>query len=431
MLYVSTFFVYQYKKKYFSIGSFVLLFYAILSLIAIDLFNLPFAKEFNDLTLFPFIYLYVALMMCFSPLLRFKDKKISSIKMPDPNLMNILSVIMIISFMVKLLTEISSLSFDSQLFDPMTLAENYEERGRVGGTPSFGLSNALRFLSFLFSDTLVLFLFYNLLMKNKLLSIGIVLSLFSYLILSLSDGDRNHLFNVIIDIPFFYLLFRHKLTKKTRKIFFLPLISVGLILIIAMGAITMGRFGNDKRGEAYLIYSLETYASQNFIFFNNYGLDAGGIRYGNNTANLFKRMIGLKASDNIEEGRIMYSNLKINDSRFYTFVGDFTLDYGPIVGFILLMLMTILFSRLLRAKKREYHFNQIVLLTGLYHICVHGFSLFSYAFLMPNMKLIFLFFLYALLGLKKKIVFNYHLKFTFLGNKIKMQKSSEIIKNNE
>ncbi|MDR1055975.1 MAG: oligosaccharide repeat unit polymerase [Prevotellaceae bacterium] len=411
-LYVGTFFVYQYKKKYFSIGSFVLLFYAITSLIAIDLFRSPFAKEFHDLTLFPFIYLYIALMMCFSPLLRFKDKKISSIRMPDSNLMNILSVIVIISFMVKFLTEISSFSFDNQFFDPMSLAENYKERERVGGPPGLGLSNALRFLSFLLSDTLLLFLFYNMLMKNRLLSIGIILSLFSYLILSLSNGDRYYVFNLFIDLPFLYLLFRHKLAKKAHRIVSWSLISVGLILVIAMGTVTMGRYGNNKQGEAYLIYSLETYAAQNFIFFNNYGLDAGGIRYGDNTANLLKKIAGLNASDDQFEGRIVYSNLKIDNSRFYTFVGDFTLDYGPIVGFLILMLMTVLFSRLLRVNKGEYHFNQIVLLIGLYHICVHGFSLFTYSFWMGNIKLIVLFLLYALLGLKKKIVFNYRPKLT-------------------
>ena len=82
-LYLVTFIVYQCKKKYFSIGSFVLLFYTFLSLLAIPLFDSPFTTEFSDLSFFPFIYLYVALMMCFSPLLRFKDRKVSSIKMPD------------------------------------------------------------------------------------------------------------------------------------------------------------------------------------------------------------------------------------------------------------------------------------------------------------------------------------------------------------
>jgi oligosaccharide repeat unit polymerase len=263
------------------------------------------------------------------------------------------------------------------------------------------------------------------------MSIGIVLCVCFHLILSLSKGDRYYIFNLLIDLPFLYLLFRHKLDKKARKKIVLSLMAVGLLLVIGLGAVTMGRYGNNKQQEAYLIYSLETYASQNFIFFNNYGLDAGGIRYGDNTANLFKKMIGLNASDNQFEGRIMYSNLKIDNTRFYTFVGDFTLDYGPIVGFLLLMLMTILFSRILRLRRRKYNFNQIVLLTGLYHVCVHGFSLFPYTFMMPNIKFISLFLLYALLGLKKKIVFNYRPKLTFVSDEIKIQKSSKIIKNNE
>ena len=104
----------------------------------------------------------------------------------------------------------------------------------------------------------------------------------------------------------------------------------------------------------------------------------------------------------------MYSNLKINDSRFYTFVGDFTLDYGPVTGFVVLMLMTLFFLRLLRTdNKGEYKFNQIIILTLLYQICAHGFSLFPYSFWLANIKLLFVFLLYLLLGSTKKVVFHH------------------------
>ena len=406
-LYFVTFILYQCKKKYFSIGSFVLLFYTFLSLLAIPLFSSPIAKEYNDLRLFPFIYLYLALMMCFSPLLRFKDKKINSIKMPDPNLMNIISAIIIVSFIIKFLTEVSSLSLNNQFLDPMALAENYNERER-GGEPGFGLSNALRFISYLFSPVLALFFFYNILMRNKLLSFGIAVSIISYLIISLSNGDRYYVFNLFMDLPFLFLLFRHKLDKNIRKKMVLTLASIGLLLVVGLATVTMGRFANNKQQEDYLIYSIETYAAQNFIFFNNYGLDAGGIRYGENTANLGKKLLGLKTSNTPLEGRMMYSNLKINDSRFYTFVGDFTLDYGPVTGFVVLMLMTLFFLRLLRTdNKGEYKFNQIIILTLLYQICAHGFSLFPYSFWLANIKLLFVFLLYLLLGSTKKVVFHH------------------------
>lgn len=405
-LYSVTFIVYQCKKKYFSIGSFVLLFYACLSLLAIPLFNSPFAKEFKDLSFFPFVYLYVALMMCFSPLLQFKDRKVSSIKMPDSNIMNIISVIIIISFMVKFLTELSSLSIDDTLLDPAALAKNYYEREREAGEPSFGLSNALRFMSTLFSPVLTLFFFYNIMVKNNLLSLGIAVSIASCLILSLSNGDRYYIFNLFMDIPFLFLLFRHKLDRITRKRVGWALAGVGSLLVVGLTTVTMGRFANNKQQTEYLIYGLETYAAQNFIFFNNYGLDAGGIRYGDNTANLARRILGLKASNDPREGQLTYSHLKIDNSRFYTFVGDFTLDYGPVAGFLVLMLMTIFFWKILRIKNNgEYKFNQIIILLILYQICVQGFSLFPYSYWMANIKLIFVFLLYLLLGSEKKIVF--------------------------
>lgn len=404
VLYFLTFIVYQCKKKYFSIGSFVLLFYTFLSLLAIPLYNSPFATEFKDLTFFPFVYLYVALMMCFSPLLLFKDKKVRSLRMPDPILMNILSILLIVSFLIKFLTEISSLSIDDSLFDPMALAKNYNEREREYGAPGFGISNMFRFLSVLFSPVLALFFFYNIMMKNTWLSLGIAISIVSYLILSLCNGDRYFVFNLFMEIPFLFLLFRHKLNQTARRKMVLVLSVVGILLVSGLALVTIGRFGNNRQQREYLIYGLETYAAQNFIFFNNYGLDAGGIRYGENTANLVKRVLGLKTSTNPADGRLMYSHLKIDNSRFYTFVGDFTLDYGPFWGFIILMLMTIFLGSHLRLTNMgEYKFNQIILLTVLYQICVQGFSLFPYSFWMANIKLLFVILLYFLLGSNKRI----------------------------
>ena len=277
VLYFLTFIVYQCKKKYFSIGSFVLLFYTFLSLLAIPLYNSPFATEFKDLTFFPFVYLYVALMMCFSPLLLFKDKKVRSLRMPDPILMNILSILLIVSFLIKFLTEISSLSIDDSLFDPMALAKNYNEREREYGAPGFGISNMFRFLSVLFSPVLALFFFYNIMMKNTWLSLGIAISIVSYLILSLCNGDRYFVFNLFMEIPFLFLLFRHKLNQTARRKMVLVLSVVGILLVSGLALVTIGRFGNNRQQREYLIYGLETYAAQNFIFFNNYGLDAGGM----------------------------------------------------------------------------------------------------------------------------------------------------------
>ena len=81
--------------------------------------------------------------------------------------------------------------------------------------------------------------------------------------------------------------------------------------------------------------SIEWYYGQSFLNFNNYGLDAGGIRYGDRTANFFKSFLFDDVPHNFVERREKYSHLKIDDYYFYTFVGDFTIDYGPILAVLL------------------------------------------------------------------------------------------------
>ena len=55
---------------------------------------------------------------------------------------------------------------------------------------------------------------------------------------------------------------------------------------------------------------------ESFLFFNNYGLDADGIRYGDRTANLFKQIIWDDTPHNYMERRDKYPHLKIDDYYF-------------------------------------------------------------------------------------------------------------------
>lgn len=58
------------------------------------------------------------------------------------------------------------------------------------------------------------------------------------------------------------------------------------------------------------------------LVFNNYGMDANGIRYGDRTAPLIRKLLGLKTSTNYYERRFVYSKMLVNDSYFITFIGD-------------------------------------------------------------------------------------------------------------
>jgi hypothetical protein len=174
------------------------------------------------------------------------------------------------------------------------------------------------------------------------------------------------------------------MTPKLKKVILNIFTMITGLVLVSFFAITIGRVSLSGNN---MSYSLQSYASQSFLNFNNYGLDAGGTREGDRTATLFKKMLGFRTANNYQERRQMYSHMKMNDAIFYTFIGDFTLDYGPQWAFVILLICSLLFMKAL-STKRNYDFAQLLLFFLLYQICMTGFTLFTYSSFGGNLKLI-------------------------------------------
>ena len=118
--------------------------------------------------------------------------------------------------------------------------------------------------------------------------------------------------------------------------------------------------------------------------------DDNGIRYGDRTLTLFKKGLGFdNVPLNFWEGRKKYPHLYIGDDVFSTFVGDFTIDFGPIVAFILFSIASVFFCKKTSAYKGIIPFHRFILLFIIFDICTDGaMFLFPYGYL-GNLTLIF------------------------------------------
>jgi oligosaccharide repeat unit polymerase len=163
------------------------------------------------------------------------------------------------------------------------------------------------------------------------------------------------------------------------------ILGLGLILVLSipLAAITLSRF-DQRQGGA--VGSVVYYIGQANLNFNNYGLDAGGIRHGDRTINLLKRVIDpYNTPKNFQERRDKYPDLKMDDNVFYTFVGDFTLDFGPWKTVLIFLIFNMLVVIATRARtddqgKASLAFHQLLLLYMVTCIAMQGgFWLFGYA----------------------------------------------------
>lgn len=392
---------YQKKKRYFDAGSFLLVSYAVFAFLSWRLFNNPdFGYSNRPIHLFPFIYLFLMLLMASSTVLRYDTTRIDRIQNPPKVFIIVVAVFFVFTSLAHFPSSIShfgegimKLMLDDSVGQSL-YQESLENRTNDGDG---SISNLSAIFSSAFYNIGVLYTFYYLTLprRKKWFEIALLLSCLMGIVAYISLGQRGGVFIRTMTIIITYLSFRKFYPKKLNKkvgligLFLLFLISIPII------AITLSRFGEKEGGASG---SIMMYMGQENINFNNYALDDGGIRYGDRTVPLFKRMLGFQnVPDNFWQRREKYPHLKMDDDVFYTFVGDFTIDYGPIVAVILFVVFTIIFNNLTRVRGRTVLFHQLILIHFVMCVCAQGaMELFTFSDVAGNLQLIVAFLSYLL-----------------------------------
>ena len=146
-------------------------------------------------------------------------------------------------------------------------------------------------------------------------------------------GQRSLVIYTVLTVILGYFFFKQFFSDILRKVMrYVGIVALALTMVPII-AITVSRFSQYR--QSTVTDYVNWYIGQGNIYFNNYALDDNGIRYGDRTLNLVKRVISSNASDNFVDRRDTFSNLYVNDDIFTTFVGDFAIDYGPVLAFLI------------------------------------------------------------------------------------------------
>ena len=257
----------------------------------------------------------------------------------------------------------------------------------IGNGTSIG--NLPIVFSNVFADVGTLFCFYYIVKykPNKFYAILMMVAMIAPFFQAISVSQRGPALDRLYSIAITYMLLRPYYSEKVKKIARLGAILIGAFLVVAMFAITMSRFGREseeKAGE-----SVYAYVGMENLNFNLYAFDNNGLRYGDRTAPIFKRMLGFRnVPTNFMQRRAKYPHLKIDDGLFIGFVGDFCLDYGPFLSVLLFLLFSALFCMKTIPRKKTIQLHQLVLIQFAACVCMcGGMKLFSFADL-GNLKII-------------------------------------------
>lgn len=400
IIWLLTFLLHQKYVKSFNVGSFVLLLYLSIAIVAFHLYNNELAKGyFEELTLFPFIYLYFAVMIVSYPVLKLNEGSILEIEYPSQRSFNIIATLIIIAAFAQIGTIFSDFTDGlskmlvsdtggSELYNEM-IEENYDKAG------DGQIRNVAAIITNSFDDITIFFLIFSFTFKekNKFIILGLSLSFILTILSSIANGTRGGAVNMLMIAFVSFVLLRHFMSKKIQKLIKTVGIVLAFLISIPIMIITISRFKNSD--DFTTLFSMEWYYAQSILYFNNHGLDAGGIRNGDRTASLFKQIIWDDVPKNYIERIERYSHMSMNESIFSTFVGEFTLDYGPYLTLLLFISLFFIFKKKVKVYDGKIKFFQLLLIFFLICITVNGaIGLFPFSDVGGNLSLIVFVLLY-------------------------------------
>lgn len=350
-------------------------------------------EDYKEITLFPFIYLYLMVIITSLPAIRFDRSLITSIQKPSQGLLDFIAWSYIICTILTIPSEMQD--FGSNVIATMAGAgaDLYIDKTSGYDTAGTGISNFPSIIGgFFYFPSIVIAFYYLTLDNNKRKKVMLFLFLsFTYrLVYNIFSGQRGGMVREFFFLASYYAMFYRFYSDRIKKIVNRVVVIIGIALLVPFMLLTISRFDDALGGPTT---SMLCYTGQSSLFFNNYGLDDNGIRYGDRVAAGFKILLGFdNVPKNFVQRRQKYPRLYINDESFYTYVGDFTIDFGPIVGGLIMILFSLYFTSRLKIYRREIKFYQLMILGTIVGIISQGYlKLFPFSGLTGNLSLIFIF----------------------------------------
>lgn len=382
VLWVITLIVYHRNRNRVDGGTLILglqVLYAVFAILSMGV-TPPDNLEYLPLHLGPYLYLWIMMLIAFVPVWYVHDKPRLPIDPPQTLALRLLSWSIIVLGVLSLPGLLHDIGGIFRLFsDSGAGQEAYNEALDNSQDSGHAVTNIVGVLFNACSDVAIFLFFYYLTQikdcKGLLLGLALVMSVI--LLTPVTQGQRGNTITSLLTIGGAFFMWLPYMSEKivwwTKRLGIL----LSILILLPIGAITISRYGEADMGSGG---SIAWYMGQGSIYFNNYALDDDGIRYGDRTFNLVKRVIDPSTPANFMERRLKYANLKQDDNIFTTFVGDFCIDFGPYVAVLLFVVFNAWVVWRLMRHGKTWKLHHLLLLY--FVICIQiqgGMTLFSYS----------------------------------------------------
>lgn len=332
-------------------------------------------RTYTNLTLQPFIFIFVCILLYIIPLTRIEDRSAILVE-GNYNLLTFFSwfivIISIAPFFANLGYAISHMGESLSSF-----ADNREIDVEIfEGT----LATLNRFSKYARTfSPILLFYFLQRQNPNIFLLIGLFCAFLNPSLGNLNMGSRFLFAADFLYLIAIYLFFSNSLEDKIRnRIRFFGSIVLSFFIVIFL-AISFFRFTalNSSTATLDATTSFSLYAGEGMLNFSSNMWDIPKRTDGSNTLTFVDYIIGDNPSS-VRDADKVSEKAGIPLYIFYTAVGDFYIDFGPNVTLAIFLGICVLLSYLLRKQKIQYTFYELVWICLFIRVIVIGFTYFPY-----------------------------------------------------
>ena len=378
--YIIPLILYYKKKRQIDIG---FLFYMIFAVSAIGSFWYYSQEDvdlyYPNIELSAFIYLWLMINFCLLPLYQTNLRKITYID--DRGIAPLLDGLSIMFVVLSLLPIVSLLSKVSlSMFVGNDLGRMYESDADKSALYFSGISKYCFALIRRFEDILIILFFYQLskAKKNWALINAMWLPIGLFVLFKVASGSRGGVMSTFIAFFAMALFLRNTFEQKT----FAYIRKIGLVftsfIILVVSAISISRFFfsvSAASSKATLDRWISQYLGEGMVRFNDTVWNNDILMNGDQNIIFLKHLLGFDVIENYDTFMMFYeAKLGLPVNVFYTFVGDWVLDFGIIGTIVVTVLFYILFKKLLNSYKSGVNILQLTILMIIFHFIGFGFA---------------------------------------------------------
>lgn len=347
-------FSWLYVKKYSLVPLYIVGIWCVSSFFAI-LFQLAFDVKYERLSILPYVFLFICFCISLIPIVKCQKGMENAIPCMDFGFLDKIILVFILLSLIPFYENLRYVISSYGAADTSGLADMYNDKMYGDGlkvtwlSPLGMIGNSL---DGIFIQLLVFIPFYFLTREkiSKYFLLFSFLPVLNHVLFQLASSGRGFATQLFLDAVFLILLFRKQIPSARFKK--LKLVSLVVIpcFILFLSILTLARGNSSNKGVETSI-TIGYYVAKSHLDFNESLWNIRKNTEGDNSFGFVKDLIGLDVPKD-KNAYWDYSKTGIIPSLFYTYIGDWYMDFGPVYTIVLILIWSFAFLKIfVRIKK--------------------------------------------------------------------------------